>query len=389
MGGRDHPGARPGRGRHRRAGPPRAPRHSRRASHALASRPMLTATSPDDARRLGEAFIFLRDTIRDAGTGVAWTVHNLLPHGARFEAEEAAFRGEVAKRADVIDIMASSSARSRGPVLRTSGSTAVARRSHIRATPAASESDTSPGCRRATSWASRPMRSSTSPLGTIRADKGLSQLLDAWDALPEGGPRRLVIAGGVSKSDEQGDLLERAALHPTVLLTRSGSRRSGCRCSSARPTSPCFPTCGRSTAARSCSPSRSACRRSFPRATGSASSSTTDAGGRSSPAASRAWSGRSARPRRSRRPTAGPPPRRSRLASIPGELSLRLLGALRERRSTPTRRRLISGTASGGGTRVVHAGRPCARAARVASAPSLPDDAPWASREPRRSSRSG
>ena len=56
-------------------------------------------------------------------------------------------------------------------------------------------------------------------LGAIQPYKGILELLDAWDALPEDGvPRRLVIAGAPSGEASVETVLERATLHPSVLL---------------------------------------------------------------------------------------------------------------------------------------------------------------------------
>ncbi len=180
------------------------------------TRPLLGATSPEDARRLGDAFLALLDDVRDAGAGVAWTLHNILPHGARFEAEESAFRGAVARRVDVIHVMASASRELVAPYYELPADRLL----HI---PHPSYRGAYPDYM---SRAEARYELGLAPdelvylsLGTIRAYKGLTQLLDAWDGLPDtGSPRRLVIAGGVGKDDGMGDVLERAALHPTVLL---------------------------------------------------------------------------------------------------------------------------------------------------------------------------
>jgi glycosyltransferase involved in cell wall biosynthesis len=56
-------------------------------------------------------------------------------------------------------------------------------------------------------------------VGAIKPYKGLNELLDAWDSLAaDGVPRRLVVAGGPSDEAGIAETLERAALHPSVLL---------------------------------------------------------------------------------------------------------------------------------------------------------------------------
>jgi glycosyltransferase involved in cell wall biosynthesis len=56
-------------------------------------------------------------------------------------------------------------------------------------------------------------------LGAIRPYKGLTELLDAWDVVAaDDVPRRLVIAGGPSEEPGIAEVLERAAIHPRILL---------------------------------------------------------------------------------------------------------------------------------------------------------------------------
>src|SRR5439155_5561185 len=63
------------------------------------------AGTAKEARRAADAFLKRLDAHRKAGGRLAWTVHNILPHEARFEAEEARLCGEVAARCDVIHVL--------------------------------------------------------------------------------------------------------------------------------------------------------------------------------------------------------------------------------------------------------------------------------------------
>jgi glycosyltransferase involved in cell wall biosynthesis len=180
------------------------------------NRPLLPATSPADAVRLGRSFLALLDEARAAGVRVAWTVHNLLPHGTRFHEEEAAFRGEVAKRVDVIHVMASATRELVAPYfdLPADRLLHVPHPSYAGAYP-----DYVTRAQARFELGIAPDELVYLALGSIRAYKGLERLLDAWDALPDDGtPRRLVIAGAPGKDEGIAETLSRAALHPTVLL---------------------------------------------------------------------------------------------------------------------------------------------------------------------------
>ena len=179
------------------------------------NRPLHWSASAADAERDGKAFLDRIDRVRAAGGRVAWTVHNLLPHGTRFEAEERRFRGEVAKRVDVVHVMASATPDLVAPYFELPRDRLlhVPHPNYIGAYP---------------DYVSREQARADLELlpdelvylvlGSIRAYKGLSDLLDAWDALPQDGvPRRLVIAGGPTRDEGVTELVERAALDPGVL----------------------------------------------------------------------------------------------------------------------------------------------------------------------------
>lgn len=180
------------------------------------NRPLHWSATAADAGRDARAFLDRLDRVRDAGGRIAWTVHNLLPHGTRFEAEERRFRGEVAKRVDLVHIMASATPDLVAPYFELPRDRLlhIAHPNYLGAYP---------------DYVSREQARADLELladelvylvlGSIRAYKGLSDLLDAWDALPlDGVPRRLVIAGGPTKDEGVAELVERAALHPGVLV---------------------------------------------------------------------------------------------------------------------------------------------------------------------------
>ena len=172
--------------------------------------------SAKEARKDREAFLTRLDRYRDAGGRLIWTVHNILPHATRFEDEEARLSADVAERCDVIHTMAAATPEIVAPWYRIppEKTLQVPHPSYIGAYE---------------DWITReqarhelrvgPDEIVHVVLGAIRPYKGLSELLDAWDAIAtDGTPRRLVIAGGPTEEAGIAELLDRAAAHPSVLL---------------------------------------------------------------------------------------------------------------------------------------------------------------------------
>jgi beta-1,4-mannosyltransferase len=168
-----------------------------------------------EAQKARKGFLARIDRYRDAGGHLVWTVHNVLPHAARFEDEEARLSADIVERAEVVHILAPGTAGLVAPwftippekILQVAHpSYAGAYEDHVTREQARHE------------LGIMPDELVHVVAGAIRPYKGLGELLDAWDTLPDDRPRRLVIAGG--PSDERGvaELIERAAIHPTVLL---------------------------------------------------------------------------------------------------------------------------------------------------------------------------
>ncbi|MGH2841785.1 MAG: glycosyltransferase family protein, partial [Solirubrobacteraceae bacterium] len=57
------------------------------------------------ARDLGKKFLRQVEDLQKRGAKLVWTVHNVMPHECRFPDEEAAFRQQLADRADLIHVM--------------------------------------------------------------------------------------------------------------------------------------------------------------------------------------------------------------------------------------------------------------------------------------------
>lgn len=180
------------------------------------NRPLGRATTATEAAASGRAFLERLDRLASSGAQLAWTVHNLLPHGARFLDEESRFRGEVARRMDVIHVMAAATADLVAPYFELPRDRIlhVAHPSYI----GAYADFVSRGQARH-ELGLMPDELVYLVLGAIRPYKGITELLDAWDDVPRDGvPRRLVIAGRPAHDPGTDVLLERAAVHPDVLL---------------------------------------------------------------------------------------------------------------------------------------------------------------------------
>jgi glycosyltransferase involved in cell wall biosynthesis len=173
------------------------------------------AGSAADARKAADAFLRDLDGFRAAGGRLAWTVHNILPHGSRHDEQEARLRGGVVERSDVVHVM--------------TPQTPAQVRSWFQIPDEKVLFVEHPSYAGAyEDWTSReqarhqlgimPDEVVYAVVGAIRPYKGLHELLDAWERLDDGRPRRLVIAGGPSEEDGVAEALERAAVHPTVLL---------------------------------------------------------------------------------------------------------------------------------------------------------------------------
>ena len=173
------------------------------------------AASAKDARKLVDAFVRRLDAHREAGGRVVWTVHNILPHEARFEAEEIRLSVEVAARSEVIHVLVQGTAKLVAPYFELPGDRLL-HVPHMSYLGAYEDHVSRPDARHDLGLQADELVYLV--LGAIRPYKGLPELLDAWASLPPDRPRRLVIAG--APSDEPGidELIERAALAPGVLL---------------------------------------------------------------------------------------------------------------------------------------------------------------------------
>jgi beta-1,4-mannosyltransferase len=146
--------------------------------------PLRAASSAPEAAEATRRFLARLDGFRDAGGRLAWTVHNVLPHDTRFEAEEAALRAGVVDRADVVHVLAASTAAQVAPWFRIPPERIL----HV---------------------------PHSSYAGAYADHVGREQAREQVDELV---PRRLVIAGPPGEDPGIAALVERAVLMPTVLV---------------------------------------------------------------------------------------------------------------------------------------------------------------------------
>jgi glycosyltransferase involved in cell wall biosynthesis len=172
-----------------------------------------SAKEADGERR---AFLDRLDRYRDAGGHLAWTVHNILPHGARFEDQEARLSQDVLDRCDVVHVMAATTAEIVAPhfTIPADRTIQVPHPSYLGAYEDFVSRD-----RARHELGLWPDEIVYVVLGAIRPYKGLRELLDGWPEVRAGDlRRRLVIAGGPSEEPGVAELLEEAAMQPGVLL---------------------------------------------------------------------------------------------------------------------------------------------------------------------------
>jgi glycosyltransferase involved in cell wall biosynthesis len=169
-----------------------------------------------EARANRQAFLDVLDRHRDAGGHVAWTIHNVLPHHTRFEDEEVQLSVDVVERSDVIHVLAERTVELVRPRFVIPGDK-VLRVPHPAYTGAYEDRVTREEARHQLGiW---PDELVYLVIGAIRPYKGMVRLLDAWDTLASDGvPRRLVIVGRAGHEPGVPEIIERAALHPTVLV---------------------------------------------------------------------------------------------------------------------------------------------------------------------------
>jgi glycosyltransferase involved in cell wall biosynthesis len=172
-----------------------------------------------EGRRAVSKAIGRIDSFLAGGGRLVWTVHNVLPHGTPDADLDAALQREIVDRASVIHILTQQTAdEARGVFdLPPDRVLYVPHPSYAGAYPDVVVRE---GARHRLGLDSDAIVYAF--LGGIRANKGLVQLLDAFEPMAAADPRRrLIIAGDPDGSDETQAALDRAAGNPFTVVQAS------------------------------------------------------------------------------------------------------------------------------------------------------------------------
>ncbi len=183
--------------------------------HWLAS-VLAEATDNGAASAAAAAFERQLDELLARNVELVWTVHNVLPHDARFREVEARIRQAVADRARVVHVLTERTADAAAGTftLPADRTLHVPHPSYAGAYPDRLSRDQA---RQALGLDHDAIV--TLLIGGIRPYKGLDTLLAAWNPHAAGDPRRrLVIAGPARRDAETQRLLETCHVHPAIDL---------------------------------------------------------------------------------------------------------------------------------------------------------------------------
>jgi beta-1,4-mannosyltransferase len=169
-----------------------------------------------EGRRAVKEAVGRIDAFLGDGGKLVWTVHNVLPHGTPDAELDAALQREIVDRASVIHILTQQTADEARGVFELPAERVlhVPHPSYAGAYPDVTVRE---GARHRLRL--DPDAIVYAFLGGIRANKGLTQLLDAFEPMAAEDPRRrLIIAGDPDGSADAQAALDRAAANPFVLV---------------------------------------------------------------------------------------------------------------------------------------------------------------------------
>ncbi len=169
----------------------------------------------DEAQRDVDGFVARLDAFRAAGGRLVWTIHNVHSHQVQFESAEARLYEAVATRCDVVHVMTARTPELVAPYY-TIPRDRLLHIPHPSYLGAYEDYITREQARHELGL--MPDELVYAMVGAMRGNKGLTGLLDAWDTLPASPPRRLLLAGLPTDEAEIPRVLERAALHPRIVL---------------------------------------------------------------------------------------------------------------------------------------------------------------------------
>jgi beta-1,4-mannosyltransferase len=175
------------------------------------------AANQDDGRQLLDRFVARLDRLLARGGSLIWTVHNVLPHGAVMPALEAALQQAIVDRCSVVHVLSANTRASASEWFEIPEDKVlhVPHPNYIGAYVDLVSRD-------AARWqlGIGPEETVYSLVGAIMPYKGLTQLVDAFDAVSRdpGGARRLLVAGQPSRERGVDEFLERCGPHPFISL---------------------------------------------------------------------------------------------------------------------------------------------------------------------------
>lgn len=175
------------------------------------------AGSAAEAAEKSAAFLAKMESFQEKGGKVVWTVHNMVPHDARYLQEEMRLQQAVADRADLIHVMTEDTPELMAEVLRLDPDkiVCVPHPGYHGAYP-----DVVPQDHARLALGLAPDETVYLAFGAIKAYKGLERLVEGFNVLlqRDATPRRLIIAGGADRDRETADLVRQLRMHPYVLV---------------------------------------------------------------------------------------------------------------------------------------------------------------------------
>ncbi len=172
-------------------------------------------TTPAEARELGRKFLRQAEGLQKRGARLVWTVHNVMPHECRFPDEEAAFRQELADRADLIHVMCERTAEYVSAYYTLPPG-------KIRVVPHPAYVDVYPNivdqARARSELGLKADQTVFCFFGGIRPYKGVDRLLDAFDKVAQTKPEsRLIVVGPPGRFAELEAMADRCEADPRII----------------------------------------------------------------------------------------------------------------------------------------------------------------------------
>jgi glycosyltransferase involved in cell wall biosynthesis len=170
------------------------------------------ATTDDEADAALAEFVRLLEAFRAAGGRLVWTVHNVVPHDARFGEHEVALARCLAANAEVVHVLNAATADAVAPYYELDPSRVVVieHSSYLGVYP-----DRISRARARRRLGLKPGHKALVSLGQLRPYKGLDRLVDAFEVLRTDDRRlRLLVAGHPARGPEMRALVERITETP-------------------------------------------------------------------------------------------------------------------------------------------------------------------------------